>query len=354
MAFAQTATCTSLRNELASLSSAGGASAARYLNAAQRQIDEIQRTAAYARQIGCGNSRFLIFGSDPPAVCAGLNLRLSRMQTNLVNLQAQADRLGGGPSLMVRRNRIEAAIQQYCGTEPRPNEALPDPAPFDQPDQLGTQPDQTGSQDEQTQPEGQERQPLPPGRPVCVRLCDGFFFPLASAGKGGPDAAPEMCQAQCPGAETEAFSMGTGDDITQAIGTGGKSYMELDNALRYQKATVAGCSCRRSNQSWGQALKGAEGMITTHPSDIIVDAEKAEQLSKPAQSGDPRKPGAAKAPAKTPPPPVAASQPQPASPMSGSGQAGTPPASRDPLRETVGPDGQRKVRIIAPSGPTNP
>src|SRR6516164_1056334 len=110
---AQTSTCQSLQNQLAALGRSGGGRAVSYASAAQRQIDEIQRTAAYARQIGCGNSRFLVFGSDPPAACGELMARISRMQANLASLQQKADELGGGESALAHRARLEAAIRQY-------------------------------------------------------------------------------------------------------------------------------------------------------------------------------------------------------------------------------------------------
>ena len=46
---------------------------------------------------------------------------------------------------------------------------------------------------------------------VCVRTCDGGFFPMRNLpeGRGGAD---EMCQALCPGTEAQAYSMPYGDD----------------------------------------------------------------------------------------------------------------------------------------------
>ena len=115
-----------------------------------------------------------------------------------------------------------------------------------------------------------------------------LFLPARKLGNRGSVDAAGMCQAQCPGAETEAFSMGAGDDIEHAVGEGGKSYMELENALRYQKATVPGCSCRKADQSWGQALKPAEDMLGG--SDTMIDSEKAAKMSRPPAPTDARKP----------------------------------------------------------------
>jgi len=343
---AQTSTCQSLQNQLAALGRSGGGRAASYASAAQRQIDEIQRTAAYARQIGCGNSRFLVFGSDPPAACGELMARISRMQANLASLQQKADELGGGESALAHRARLEAAIRQYCDDPRRPGGFEPLDPDHD--------PLQSGDIMEEDQAEAPD-QGLAPGKPVCVRLCDGYFFPLASLGKGGPDAAAGMCQAQCPGAETQAFSMGASDDIAQAVGPGGKRYIELDNALRYQRATVSGCSCRRANESWGQALKGAEDMLGTGDTDVPVSADKAAELSRVPQPGKAPAPGKSPQAGKTPDKKAASVAGQPPAPGSAPATGGAPaagPASGQ--RQTVGPDGTRNVRIIAPpAAPSN-
>ena len=339
-ALAQSATCRALQNQLEALTHAGGGRATAYANAAQRQIDEMQRTAAYARQIGCGNTRFLIFGHAPPPQCGELTARLGRMQANLASLQGQAEQLGGGPGVTARRYQLETAIRQYCGVDPRQGGLFDQPAD-PEPDMLDT-PDGSAL-------DGQG-QGIGSGKPVCVRLCDGYFFPLASLGKRGRDGAPEMCQAQCPGAETEAFSMGSSDDIAQAVGQGGKSYMELTNALRYQKATVPGCSCRRADESWGQALKGAEDMLGG--SDAIVSADQAAQMSRPSATPVSKKAVGATGAGKGQPPLVIAG-PRPEARDPGN----TPAKPSDPdgvLRQSVGPDGSPKVRIITPGPPTRP
>ncbi len=317
-----------MQNQWAALNRKDADRAGAAANAARRQGAELQRHLAYARQIGCDNRRFLIFGSDPPPQCGPLMARISRLQADLANLQAQADRVGAGGALDEQRYQLQLAMRQYCAGEGRPTGGLGPPGDsslFEVPQPIdglaGAEPVQGGGL----------------GKPVCVRLCDGFFFPLASVGnRGGVDAA-QMCQAQCPGADTEAFSMGTGDDIEHAVGEGGKSYMELENALRYQKATVPGCSCRKSDQSWSQALKPAEDMLGG--SDTLIDAEKAAQMSRQAPPADTKKAAgnrSGQAPPATASPPTTSVT---------SGARGTPlgPSSPSPGEPP------RNVRIILPT-----
>jgi hypothetical protein len=77
------------------------------------------------------------------------------------------------------------------------------------------------------------------GQAVCVRLCDGFFFPTNSV--SGGDAA---CAAQCPDAPTALYTMPT-DNIADAISSDGQLYTKLPVAKRYQTSFESTCTCHR-------------------------------------------------------------------------------------------------------------
>lgn len=77
------------------------------------------------------------------------------------------------------------------------------------------------------------------GKAVCVRLCDGFFFPTASI--SGGEAA---CAAQCPDAPTALYTMPT-EHIEDAVSSTGKRYSALPVAKRYQTSFESTCTCRR-------------------------------------------------------------------------------------------------------------
>lgn len=80
--------------------------------------------------------------------------------------------------------------------------------------------------------------------PVCVRLCDGAFFPLAAA-SGDPAAQAAACDSQCPDAPTEVFYRDGSDGIEDAISASGQRYTALPAALRFQKSSDATCACHR-------------------------------------------------------------------------------------------------------------
>ncbi len=74
---------------------------------------------------------------------------------------------------------------------------------------------------------------------VCVRLCDGFFFP-APAGFGASDAG---CAAVCPSAPTRLYSMRSDRIIDAVAMRDGAPYTNLPVALRYTRTRDQTCSC---------------------------------------------------------------------------------------------------------------
>ncbi|MFZ1962225.1 MAG: DUF2865 domain-containing protein [Roseiarcus sp.] len=80
------------------------------------------------------------------------------------------------------------------------------------------------------------------GLAVCVRLCDGFFFPSATSSGGD-----EACAAQCPDAPTARYTEPAGSDrIEDAVSTRGALYSALPVANRYRTTFDNTCSCRHS------------------------------------------------------------------------------------------------------------
>ncbi|MDJ1159843.1 DUF2865 domain-containing protein [Chelatococcus sp. SYSU_G07232] len=358
VAVAQSPMCERYRAELASIErNAPDPRARQYEQAAQRQRAELNQTMAQYQRMGCDRGRFLFFGDAPPPECGSLRARISQMQANLDQLLRQADQFGGGPGVEIRRRQLLAAIDQACrpggdrapgfferlfGTEPsRPDGPLDNVPPII---------------DEQQQARGG-------GRAVCVRACDGYFFPLPT---GSRENGQEMCQALCPGAQTSLYFMPTTGVIEQAVSASGQPYTSLPNASRYEKAYDQSCSCRAAGQSWAEALQNAEAMLGSRKSDIIVTPEKAEELSRPRTAAEAQRKAKDARTAKGKPLPgddLEAESPAEAAsalPTGGQESAGIGPqdirddktlTQREGLtQEVTTADGaKRKVRIVAPN-----
>jgi hypothetical protein len=102
------------------------------------------------------------------------------------------------------------------------------------------------------------------GKPVCVRLCDGSFFPTSSV--SGGEAA---CAAQCPDAPTALYTMST-DRIEDAVSSAGKPYSMLPVAKRYQTSVESTCSCHREGVA--SRLKQLLHDPTLRKGDVVMTA----------------------------------------------------------------------------------
>jgi hypothetical protein len=123
-------------------------------------------------------------------------------------------------------------------------------------------------------------------RTVCVRTCDGYYFPISYSTVPNRYADDQRaCQRECPASEAVLYSYrNPGEDISQAVSLNGQPYTELPNAFRYRKEfTGAACSCRRPGQSWADALKNADDASTLEAGDIVVTDQNSKTLSQAPQ-----------------------------------------------------------------------
>jgi|GEM_PF-244994 len=280
---AQMIDCTRLQAQIAALDQASAPRSNPYAAAAQKQRAELDRTAAYGRSLGCDRQQFAFFGGAQAPQCPALNARIQQMQANLGQLQSAAGRIGNSAQrqdLVMRynaycRGTIEAARPQQRGFfenlfgGSQPATAYPrDPmeVPFDEA--------QPGPEEDQTPHGGSQA--------VCVKSCDGSFFPLNySARRGNLDTLADLCKALCPNTETELYTRAPAGEIQTAVSTDGSPYMDLPNALKYQKSFNPSCTCRPPGETWAQALGEAERLLGRSKGDIIVTPEKSAEMSRP-------------------------------------------------------------------------
>jgi hypothetical protein len=84
-------------------------------------------------------------------------------------------------------------------------------------------------------------------RTLCVRTCDGYFFPIsfhASQGRLRTDA--NVCKALCPASETRLYyHSNPGQEAEDAVAADGTRDLLTShpNAFRYRSEVVAGCAC---------------------------------------------------------------------------------------------------------------
>jgi hypothetical protein len=80
----------------------------------------------------------------------------------------------------------------------------------------------------------------------CVRLCDGFYFPLS---KSSTADAKTLCSGLCPATATDVYFARGGDDaMANARNQTGKAYTALPAAYAYRKALKPDCGCRSAEK----------------------------------------------------------------------------------------------------------
>ncbi|WP_246722160.1 DUF2865 domain-containing protein [Methylosinus sp. H3A] len=330
-ALAQSAYCDNLRAQIAAAGNNAGS--ARYRAAAATQQKEIDRTVAYGRSIGCDRQQFLFFGNAPPPQCGAINGRVAQMRSNLASLQQSS---GDG-----QRQALQARFDQQC--RPQPTRVVSR--------QRNILEELFGSQEEE--PTTARELPATPqesdlddnGAPVarggslavCVRACDGGFFPISySARRANLADLQDICRAQCPNVEVALYTRSPSRDIETAVSMDGEAYADHPNALKFTKSYDPTCSCRPAGRSWAETLAEAERLLAErNRGDLVVSEEKAEELSRPI---------AARAARGAVSPNLPSPGPEPAQPDK------RPVAGRETTREIVGADGVKKrVRVIAPT-----
>ncbi|KAA2242048.1 DUF2865 domain-containing protein [Salinarimonas soli] len=113
------------------------------------------------------------------------------------------------------------------------------------------------------------------GRSVCVRLCDGYFFPLGNlASDRDRPLHQASCEAACPQAEMALFTLPRGSaDIGAARGSDGRPYRSLPQAFAHQSRRPAACSCQGPDNI-ASRLNPAQDP-TLRRGDVIVGAVSA-------------------------------------------------------------------------------
>ena len=117
---------------------------------------------------------------------------------------------------------------------------------------------------------------------VCVRTCDGSFFPVSYSGAGSrADSLEDVCRALCPNADMALYSFPFGGTIEEAASPSGEPYANLPNAGKFENTFDASCSCRRKGESWAEALADAEARYGHEKHDILVTPEKSAEMARP-------------------------------------------------------------------------
>jgi uncharacterized protein DUF2865 len=250
----------------------------RYEDSVAKQQAELDRLLAQSRKLGCeGGGFFALFTGRAPQ-CEPVNVQIQQMRDNLDRMMSDLERLKSGSSNDQQGQRaalIGQLAQNNCGPQYRAAAAAAGPGGFLNSLFGGTIISQGG-----------DGAPAGTYRTVCVRTCDGYYFPISYSTVPNRFADDQRsCQRECPASEAVLYSYrNPGEDMNQAVSLNGQPYTELPNAFRYRKEFAgAACSCRRPGQTWADALKNADDASTLEAGDIVVTDQNSKALSQAPQ-----------------------------------------------------------------------
>jgi hypothetical protein len=307
--------CPRLEAQLAMVDRGGGGDPAkdeqirRYQDSAAKQQAELDRVTSQARRMGCDSSGFFSLFSGQNAQCGPVNNQIQQMRANLDQITTNLERLrsgglGGSDRENQRHSVLLALAQNNCGPQyanalqqqqQGPGNFLNNLFGNNNNNSPGAPPLDTGPQSGTY-------------RTVCVRTCDGGYFPISFATV--PARFPDdekTCKALCPATEANLYAYrNPGEDMNQAVSVSGQPYASSPNAFRFRQEFNPTCSCRAAGQTWADALKSIDDKAAAEQQgDIIVTEEGAKKMSRPQQAkAPPPRKGATTAtdPAATPAP----------------------------------------------------
>jgi hypothetical protein len=298
-AAAESRTCRQLRAQISALPSGQVDEPTlyrRYDRAVAEQRQELASARGRAQAGGCSPS--FETGSDQ---CQAVTLKIAQMETNLADLQQKRSRLAGGPSggFESERRRLQAELNvNGCFGQPQEDdngasEARQEGGLFDR---LEGNVRITSPSDPFDDGFDQEFEDLVEDRTayrtMCVRTCDGYYFPMSPASTRDDFGRDQQnCESICPGAEVRTYyqRQGVDDAATMMSAATGEPYADLPTSFAYKRSDIAEpsqCSCARvavqqnfsviagETSAPGQTLNAAPAIPTPSPKpDMAADPE---------------------------------------------------------------------------------
>ena len=303
----------------------------RYQDAAAKQQAELDRVTMQAKRLGCDSSGFFSLFNGQSEKCGPDNNQIQQMRGNFDQITTSLERLrsggiGGADRENQRRSVLTALAQNNCGPQ-YANAAR-------------------GGGNFIENLFGNNNNPGAPGvdmgpqsgtfRTVCVRVCDGAYFPVSFATYQARFQDDEKtCRALCPATEATLFTYrNPGEDINQAVSVNGQPYLQLPNAFKFRTEFNPSCACKAAGQTWSDALKSVDDKASVEQQgDIIVTEESAKKMQQRAQQ--PAK-GTTPAPKKGATPAGATATAPPSATTAPAAEAASATDEKKPIR-SVGP-----------------
>jgi len=177
--------------------------------------------------------------------CVELDRDVRRARRDVKSLRQRIDRISRSGSAQSRRDQLIAELARYgCGEDYERQYEARRPSFFSFFDDRGgprlREPERRSSSD----------LPFSTYRTMCVRTCDGYYFPVSfSTLPSQFDEDKVECADRCAAPSSLFVYRNPGEDVESMVSLNGTPYAELKNAWLYRKQFINGCSCDASEYS---------------------------------------------------------------------------------------------------------
>lgn len=172
--------------------------------------------------------------------CIALANEADSARQRLADLEAQRRQiLGTGDRRSYQDDIIRELARNNCGPQYQQEARRRDRNPFSA---------LWGEEDEspRSRPNQFGNLPFATYRTLCVRLCDGYYFPVSfSTLPNHFQRDSDVCQSQCAAPAELFYHQNPGGAVEQMVSVQSQQpYIGLKSAWRYRKEFVQGCSCK--------------------------------------------------------------------------------------------------------------
>ncbi len=253
---AQSDICTRLEARLMALESRGGDPNQELSKAIDRQREELRRFEAEARRAGCMGS--FLKRLNAKGACGSLMASVNRARSKLNRLKAARNGSAEGRSGSTEQQQLVRALAA--------NDCGPHYQDYDRPARrgglfaslFGGRPLFRDRGDSLFGRDGTFRT-------LCVRTCDGYYFPISFTTVQSRFARDEqVCRSMCPGTEVKLYvHRNPGEESDSMISLQGEPYVAMPTAFRYRQEFDSSCRC-------GQIKVAASSLPTSALSNELI------------------------------------------------------------------------------------
>ena len=260
------AVCTQLKAQLVNVNSTGpSTNFRRFADAAVKQDQQISQVRSDLKRFGCSSGSVIVLGGKNAKACTKLTSAHAKMQTNLAALERKRDSYARRTDKVLQR-RIQAELKANdCDGKRASIRAASLKGKSDAVNSrkakstglvavLGDSGGKVSNNVNASTTRSKivvEPRASSGGnyRTLCVRSCDGFFFPVSSAASPSDFGRDERtCQMMCPGTKAELyFHSASGQESEDMVSARTREpYTEMPNAFAYRNADAPmskACGC---------------------------------------------------------------------------------------------------------------